>query len=68
MDFAMPGMNGHELAREIGKRRPDVPVVFVTGYADAEAFADTDPASILHKPYTRSELAAALERCLEGAG
>jgi signal transduction histidine kinase len=66
MDFAMPGMNGRELAREIGKRRPGVPVVFVTGYADAEAFSDTDPASILHKPYTRSELAAALDRCLEG--
>lgn len=65
MDFAMPGMNGRELAREIGKRRPGIPVVFVTGYADAEAFADTDPAAILHKPYTRSELAAALERCVE---
>ncbi|MFN3537725.1 MAG: response regulator [Brevundimonas sp.] len=67
MDFAMPGMNGRELAREIGKRRPGIPVVFVTGYADAEAFADTDPTTILHKPYTRSELAAALDRCLEVA-
>ncbi|MFN4295512.1 MAG: response regulator [Brevundimonas sp.] len=67
MDFAMPGMNGRELAREIGKRRPGIPVVFVTGYADAEAFADTDPTTILHKPYTRSELAAALARCLEPA-
>ena len=66
MDYAMPGMNGRELALEISKRRPGIPVVFVTGYADAEAFSDTDPTAILRKPYTRSQLAAAMDRCLEG--
>ncbi|MFN3815106.1 response regulator [Brevundimonas sp.] len=67
MDFAMPGMNGRELAREIGKHHPGIPVVFVTGYADAEAFRDTDPTMILRKPYTRSELAEAMDRCMAPA-
>lgn len=64
MDFAMPGMNGAELARQIRRCRPDVAVVFVTGYADAEAIAGTDPQAILRKPYTRHELADAVERSL----
>jgi signal transduction histidine kinase/CheY-like chemotaxis protein len=35
VDFAMPGMDGAELAREIRVRRPSLPVVFITG-GDAE--------------------------------
>jgi len=31
VDFAMPGINGAELAQEIRTRRPSVPVVFFTG-------------------------------------
>ena len=37
LDFAMPGMNGAEVAREVRARRPGLPILFVTGYADAEA-------------------------------
>lgn len=64
MDFAMPGMNGAELARRIRERRPDTPVLFVTGYADAEAFAESDPQTMLRKPYSRDDLAQALGRTL----
>ena len=31
VDFAMPAMNGAELAREVRARRPSIPVVFFTG-------------------------------------
>jgi signal transduction histidine kinase len=31
VDFAMPAMNGTELAREVRARRPSMPVVFFTG-------------------------------------
>ena len=31
VDFAMPGMNGAELAQEVRARRPSIPVVFFTG-------------------------------------
>src|SRR5262245_40639525 len=34
IDFAMPGMNGAELARLARAKRPKVPVLFVTGFAD----------------------------------
>ena len=34
-DFAMPKMDGCELARNIDRERPDVPVIIATGYADA---------------------------------
>ena len=32
LDFAMPGMNGAEVAREARSRRPQLPIIFVTGY------------------------------------
>jgi NO-binding membrane sensor protein with MHYT domain/CheY-like chemotaxis protein len=34
MDFAMPGMNGAEVAREIRRGWPLLPIVFTSGYAD----------------------------------
>src|SRR4029453_12725634 len=34
LDFAMPGMNGMEVARQVRTKVPSCPVVFVTGYAD----------------------------------
>jgi signal transduction histidine kinase len=57
LDFAMPGMNGAELARELRARRPGVPIVFVTGYADADALSDTPDDHIVLKPFRANELA-----------
>ena len=37
LDFAMPGMNGMEVARQVRTKVPSRPVVFVTGYADTSA-------------------------------
>ncbi len=33
-DFAMPGMNGLMLIQEVRRRRPDLPALLLTGYAD----------------------------------
>jgi CheY-like chemotaxis protein len=30
-DYNMPGMNGHQLAEEIKRRKPGIPVVLITG-------------------------------------
>jgi signal transduction histidine kinase/CheY-like chemotaxis protein len=63
IDFAMPGMNGAQLAREIRSRRPDQPILFVSGYAETdqlEAAVGPD-AAVLRKPFTMAELAAALD-------
>ena len=58
----MPGgMNGVELAREIRRRRSDVPVLLTSGYAEAAIHeAEAEGIQILAKPYHLDELAAAL--------
>jgi CheY-like chemotaxis protein len=58
----MPGgMNGVELAREIKRRRSDIPVLLTSGYSEAAARdAATAGVQILAKPYHIDELAAAL--------
>ncbi len=67
LDFAMPGMNGAEVAREIRARRPDLPILFVTGYADAEALAHADEDGIIQKPFDDNELAAKIGAVLRAA-
>ena len=67
LDFAMPGMNGADLARELRLRRPGAPILFATGYADAEALTDIGDHLIVHKPFTQVELARKLSRTLAGA-
>jgi signal transduction histidine kinase/CheY-like chemotaxis protein len=67
LDFAMPGMNGGELAREMRVRRPAAPILFATGYADAEALTDVSEDLIVRKPFTQAELGRKLSRTLAAA-
>src|SRR5438874_891453 len=41
-DFRMEGMNGLELARKIRAKRPDVPVIIVTGYGPVDGGKDVN--------------------------
>jgi signal transduction histidine kinase/ActR/RegA family two-component response regulator len=61
-DVMMPGgMNGVELAREIRRRRAELPVLLTSGYAEAAARqADEEDIRILPKPYRIDELSTAL--------
>jgi CheY-like chemotaxis protein len=62
-DHLMPGMNGAELARAIRDKRPDLPVLIVSGYAE---HAGLDPdLPRLTKPFRRNDLAAAIAGCVE---
>ena len=66
-DVAMPGMPGTELARSLRARRPGLPVLFVSGYADATIVGagwTDDAAGYLAKPYTRESLAQAVAEAL----
>ncbi|HWI87615.1 MAG TPA: PAS domain S-box protein [Sphingomonas sp.] len=56
IDFAMPGMNGAELAAICRKRWPHLPAMFVTGYADLTAIASVSEDRIVQKPFRGGEL------------
>jgi PAS domain S-box-containing protein len=57
-DHLMPGMSGADLARELKSRRADLPILLVTGYADAEGIEPSLPR--LTKPFRVVELAEKL--------
>ena len=57
VDFAMPGMNGADVARLAQTKRPTLPVLFVTGFADRTALAGISEANIISKPFVGDELA-----------
>jgi signal transduction histidine kinase len=65
-DYAMPGLNGAELAEEITRIHPGVPVAIVTGFADVPAEQPSLPR--LDKPYSREELSALIQRMMRGPG
>ncbi|MFN3688940.1 ATP-binding protein [Salinarimonas sp.] len=62
-DIVMPGpIDGVELAQEIRRRWPQIPVLLVSGYsASARVAVDVD-IEVLTKPYEFSALDAAIER------
>jgi CheY-like chemotaxis protein len=61
-DVMMPGgMNGVELAREIRRRWPDLPVVLTTGYIEVARTAMSEGLEVLVKPYPLEALSATLE-------
>ncbi len=55
-DHAMPGMTGAELARAIRARRPDLPVVLASGYAEPPDLLGLEELPRLGKPFTQHEL------------
>lgn len=62
-DYAMPGMNGVELADEARRLRPGLPVLLATGYAELPDGVDGRYAR-LEKPYREDELADRLAQLL----
>jgi signal transduction histidine kinase len=64
VDFAMPGMNGAEVARLAQAGRPRLPVLFVTGFADRAMIAGVDDDRIVGKPFTNGELEEKIRRGL----
>jgi PAS domain S-box-containing protein len=57
-DHLMPGMSGVDLAHDLRSRWVDLPVLIVSGYAEADGLAAGLPR--LTKPFRSSELAASL--------
>jgi signal transduction histidine kinase len=65
-DYAMPGMSGAELAREVRKAAPGVPVLMITGYA---TLTDREAGDLprLSKPFRQADLVSAVEGIMETA-
>jgi CheY-like chemotaxis protein len=57
VDFAMPGLTGIELTNALHTKRPTLPVIVMTGYADTEVLEQFAESSILQKPFTEKALA-----------
>ncbi|MBI3553021.1 MAG: response regulator [Elusimicrobia bacterium] len=67
-DLVMPGMNGRQLAERLCKRRPDLKVLYISGYADETIVkhglleSGTD---LLQKPFNPMELCRRVRRMLD---
>lgn len=67
IDFAMPGMNGADVARLALARQPDVKIVFATGFSTSIAIDAVmgEGAVVLRKPFTAGDLVDALVRAID---
>jgi two-component system NtrC family sensor kinase len=67
-DILMPGgRNGLDLAREIGKRFPDIPVLLTTGYSASAQEAVRLGVVVLQKPYDLEALRRHIREAMECA-
>jgi signal transduction histidine kinase len=62
LDFAMPGMNGAELAAAASRLYPALKMLFLTGFSDSEAIdrAVDGQVQVLKKPVSAETLTAAI--------
>jgi DNA-binding NtrC family response regulator len=68
-DLMLPDRSGTEVLRELIRRRPDLPVVLITGYATPDLAArarDAGAAAFLAKPFEARELVECVQRVLGG--
>ncbi|MGH6665012.1 MAG: ATP-binding protein, partial [Pseudolabrys sp.] len=67
-DILMPGgMNGLDLAREIGERFPNIPVLLTTGYSASAQDAVRQGVVVLQKPYDLESLRRNIGEAMESA-
>jgi len=66
-DLVLPGMDGVDLARQVKQRRPDIKVLFTSGYSQESLRlrdAVGEDVRFLEKPFSLSGLASALRAAL----
>ena len=64
VDIAMPEMNGIEVARVVSAKRPDLPIVYMTGYIGSSKLDGVEQRRLMKKPFTIAELAKQVEQAL----
>ncbi|SFM89451.1 ATP-binding protein [Methylobacterium pseudosasicola] len=65
-DVVMPGMSGIDLAEEIRRRHPGLPVVLTSGYSHVLAKEGTHGFELLQKPYSIEQLSRTLHNAKRG--
>jgi two-component system cell cycle sensor histidine kinase/response regulator CckA len=67
-DVVMPLMDGPTMVREARKTRPELPILFMSGYAEEQLRKSIDIANVafLPKPFSVQELAEAVRKVLSG--
>jgi PAS domain S-box-containing protein len=66
-DVVMPHMGGRDLAERLSALRPNMKILFMSGYEDrAELHGSTREAAILHKPFTPDGFARKVRTILDG--
>jgi len=67
VDLAMPNMHGDEFVAQARKLIPQVPTLFVTGYAEPGRVRQRPEGDMLKKPFRRAQLAEKLRWVLPNA-
>jgi two-component system cell cycle sensor histidine kinase/response regulator CckA len=67
-DILMSEMNGPEFAKEVQKRAPGTPILFISAYAEGNSFSPIAGTRfpILSKPFSNTTLARWVRRILDG--
>ena len=69
VDFAMPGMNGAEVASAARVRHPGLPILLASGYSETDAVQRVmDAGQVLRKPFDVSGLVGAVKEALHASG
>jgi len=69
-DMTMPNMTGDDLAIELMKIRPDIPVIICTGYSKKisdESASEMGIKAFVYKPIVKTDLAKTIRKVLDEA-
>jgi DNA-binding NtrC family response regulator len=70
-DVVMPRLNGKDLALQVSQRRPDIKVLYMSGYTDSAIVNSgilQKEVAFLQKPFTPAALIEKVHDVLEGDG
>src|SRR5579862_3815262 len=67
LDISLPGLNGLDLQKQIAVERPDMPIIFITGYGDVPKSVQAMKAGaveFLTKPFSDDALLSAIRQAV----
>jgi len=68
LDISLPGLNGLDLQKQVAAERPDMPIIFITGYGDVPKTVQAMKAGaveFLTKPFSDDALLSAIRQAVE---